>query len=110
MRTRLSTVCTLATVVLASFLADRRAPARIHPESLARIEAIVSYCEKADPNTQSRYLSKLLGVTSGHSQEEIQRDRETSRYRLAMAEANEVLSKVTEGTGIRACTDFLTEK
>jgi hypothetical protein len=40
----------------------------------------------------------------------MQRDRETSKYRLAMAEANEVLSKVTEGTDIRACTDFLTEK
>jgi hypothetical protein len=61
-------------------------------------------------HTQRTNLSKLLGVTGGHSQQEIQRDLETSKYRLAMAEANEVLSKVTEGTGIRACTDFLTEK
>jgi hypothetical protein len=107
MKTSFSTVCALAVVVFASILAETRTSPRINPESLARIEAITSYCEKADPTSESQYLSKLAGVMRGHSEDEIQRDRDTSRYQQAIAQANEVLSKVTQRTGVRACTEFL---
>jgi hypothetical protein len=105
-----SAVCVLAAVVLTTALARTRTPSSIYPESLARIEAITSYCEKADPKSESQYQSKLAGLTHDHSEDEIQRDRNTTRYRQGMAQANETLSKATQITGVRACAEFLAEK
>ena len=81
----------------------------MHPESLARIEAIASYCEKVDPGGQSQYISKLAGMTSGHFDDELQRDRDTIKYRQAMAQANEMLAKVTPARAARGCTEFLAD-
>ena len=102
-------VCATSAVVLVSAFAGTRTPPRLHPESLARIEAITSYCEKADPSSESLYVSKLAGVTRGHSEDEIQRDRNSAKYHQAMAQANETLAKVSEGTAARACNEFLAE-
>jgi hypothetical protein len=110
MKTNLSAVCVLAVVVLATALAETRTPSSINPESLARIEAITSYCEKADPRFESEYQARLAGLMDDHPEDEIQRDRNTSKYRQGMAQANETLSKVTQITGVRACAEFLAEK
>jgi hypothetical protein len=109
MKSNLSAVCVLAVVVLAFALVGTRTPPSIHPESLARIEAITSYCEKADPKSESQYLAKLTGLTHDHSEDEIRSGRNTSNYRQAMAQANETLLKVSQITGVRACTEFLAE-
>ena len=109
MKSNLSTVCVSAVVVLASALAGTRTPASIHPESLARIEAITSYCEKADPKSEPQYQAKLAGLMHDHSEDEIQRDRKTTKYQQGMAQANETLSKTTQITGVRACAEFLAE-
>jgi hypothetical protein len=109
MKSNLSTVCVLAVVVLATALARTRTPSSIHPDSLARIDAITSYCGKADPKSEPKYLAKLAGLTHDHSEDEIRRDRNTIKYRKAMAQANETLSKVSQITGARACADFLAE-
>jgi hypothetical protein len=109
MKSNLSAVCVLAVVVLATALSGTRTPSSIHPESLARIEAITAYCEKADPKSESQYLAKLAGLTHDHSEGEILRDRNTSTYRQAMAQANEALLKVSQITGVRACSEFLAE-
>jgi hypothetical protein len=104
-------VCAAALVVLVSAFAETRtSSSTIHPDSLARFEAIASYCEKADPNSGSEYLSKLAGITRGHSDDEIERDRHSARYQAAMTHANETLSKTSPGTGVRACAEFLSEK
>jgi hypothetical protein len=110
MKSKCSAICVLAIVALATALARTRTSSTIHPESRARIEAITSYCKKADPNSESRYLAKLAGLMHDHSEDEIQRDGKTSKYRQAMAQANETLSKVTQITGFRACVEFLAEK
>jgi hypothetical protein len=110
MKSNLSAVCVLALVVLATKLARTRTPSSIHPESLARIEAITSYCNKADPKSESEHQAKLAGLMHDHSEEEIQRDRNTSKYRHGMVQANETLSKVTQMTGVKACAEFLAEK
>jgi hypothetical protein len=109
MKSNLSAVCVLAVVLLATALAGTRTPSSIHPESLARIEAITSYCGKADPKSESQYLAKLAGLTHDHSEDEILGDRNTSTYRQAMAQANETLLKVSQITGARACAEFLAE-
>jgi len=108
MKSNLSAVCVL--VVLAAALAGTRTPSSLHPESLARIEAITSYCEKADPKSESQYQAKLAGLIHDHSEDEIRRDRNTTKYRQGMAQANETLSKTTQITGVRACAEFLAEK
>jgi hypothetical protein len=109
MKASFTAVGASAVVVLVSAAAGTRTSHAIHPESLARIEAISSYCEKADPSSESQYLSKLAGLMSGHSDDEIQRDRTSSKYQRAMVQANETLSKVSGNTAVRACNEFLAE-
>ena len=109
MKSNLSAVCVLALVALAFALAGARTPSSIHPETLARIEAITTYCEKADPKSESQYRAALAGLTRDHSEGEILRDRTTSNYRKAMAEADETILNVSRITGVRACAEFLAE-
>ena len=110
MKTNFSAVCVLAVVGLATALANTRTSSTIRPESLARIEAITSYCEKADPKAESQYVANLAGLMRNHSEDEIQRDRSTIKYRQAKTQASETLLKVTQITGVRACAEFLAEK
>jgi hypothetical protein len=110
MKASFSAVCATGVVVLVSAFAGTRTPTQLHPESLARVEAITSYCEKADPTSESMYLSKLSGLMRGSSQDEIQRDRNSGKYQQAMAQAQETLAKVTPSTGVKACSEFLAER
>jgi len=110
MKASFVTVCASATVVLVSAWAQTRTSPKIHSDSLARVEAITSYCEKADPNSEAQYLSKLADMMRGHSEDEIQRDRSTTNYQKAMEQANETLSKVKSTSAVKACTEFLAEK
>ena len=109
MKASFAAVFASAAVVVVSALAGTRTSPTIHPDSLARIEAITSYCGKADPNSESEYTARLAGLTHGHSDDEIQRDRNTDKYKQALAQANETLSKVPESTRVKACSEFLAE-
>ena len=110
MKARFSKVRVLALVVLASVWAETNKSSTIRPESLARVEAITSYCETVDPHSQSQYLSKLASLMSEHSADEILRDRKTAGYQQAMTQANETFAKASYKTGVRACAELLTEK
>ena len=78
MKAHFAAVCATAIVVLASGLAETRTAPRLHPASLARVEAIASYCENVDPASHSEYVAKLSGMVRGHSDAEVQQDRLTS--------------------------------
>lgn len=107
MRASVLAVFGTAVVVLVSALAEPRTPPSLHPDSLARFEAISSFCEKADPTDASQFAAKLAGVTFGHSENEIQGDRQSVKYQHAMTQADETLSRVLPGDAVRACTEFL---
>ena len=79
-------------------------------DSLARYDAITSYCEKADPGSASEYVSKLTSLTGGHSEDELAGDRSSDKYRKALAQANATLSSASVSTGLKGCTEFLAEK
>ena len=108
MRASVLAVFGTAVVVLVSALAEPGTPA-IHPDSLARFDAITSFCEKADPTDASQFAAKLAGVTVGHSDDEIQRSRQSVKYQRAMTQADGTLSRVLPGDAVRACTEFLAE-
>jgi hypothetical protein len=99
-----------AVVVLVSALAQSTVHSALHADSLARYDAITSYCEKADPASAAQYVSKLESLTSGHSENEIAADRNSAKYRDAMAQAHDTLSKASPVTGVKGCTEFLAEK
>ena len=102
-------VCATAAVVLASALAETRTAPGLHPASLARAEAITSYCENVDPASDSEYVAKLAGVMRGHSDQEVQHGRDSAEYRQAMAQAEKTLAKVPANSAVRACTQYLDE-
>lgn len=97
-------------VVLVSAWAETRTLPTLHSGSLARYEAITSYCEKVVPNSASQYGAKLAGLTAGLSIDELLNDRNSGKYREAMVEANATLAKASPATGIRGCSEFLAEK
>ena len=103
-------VCATGTVVLVSAFAGTRTSARLHPESLARFEAITSYCRAIDPAGRDLYLSKLSDLTRGESADQISAQRNSDSYREAMAEANQTLARASESTGLQGCSEFLARK
>ncbi len=109
MKASFTAVCATAVVVAASAVAGTQPSAGIRPEKLARVEAITSYCEKANPAASHFYLAKLTGVTQGHSNEELQRSRASGAYLRAFNEASLTLSRVTGQTGAKGCRDYLSD-
>lgn len=109
MKASVFAVGSTAVVVLVSALAETRPFTGIHPESLARFEAITSYCEKVDPGFGSEYAEKLAGFTRGQPEDQIQAERNSVKYRDAMSEAKSVLSNAATSTGLKGCTTFLAE-
>jgi len=110
MRASFTAVCASAVVVLASAWAETRTLPTLHSDSLARYEAITSYCEKTDPAAAPQYDLKLADLTRGHSSDEMAVDRNSASYRNAMAEANVTLSKASTVTGVKGCGEFLAQK
>jgi hypothetical protein len=107
MRASFPAVAASAVIVLVSTWAQTRT---LHSDTLARYEAITSYCEQADPASAAQYGLKLADLTRGHSTQEIAADRSSSSYRNAMAQANATLSKASLTTGESGCSEFLAEK
>ena len=103
-------VCATGAVVLLSAFAGTRTSPKLHPDSLARIEAITSYCGTVDSGSGSLYVSKLADLTRGYSADEIAADRNSVEYRQAMQEANHVLAKASGTTGMKGCQEFLAQK
>ncbi len=110
MKTSFLAVCATGAVVLLSAFAGTRTSPRLHPDSLARIEAITSYCGAVDPGARPLYLAKLADLTRSHSPDEIAAGHNSGKYRQAMLEADETLAKASAATGIRGCQEFLAEK
>ena len=115
MKAVMTAVYGTAMVVLVSGLAETRTPYRpspeaLHPETLARTEAITSYCEQADPGDASHYASRLVALVHGHTEGEIQRERQTANYQHALAQARETLATASPGRAVQACTEYLAEQ
>jgi hypothetical protein len=110
MKTSFLAVCATGAVVLLSAFAGTRTAPKLHPDSLARVEAITSYCGTVDPSGRPLYQSRLADLTRGHSADEIAAERNSGKYRQAALEARETLAKASQQTGIRGCSEFLAEK
>lgn len=110
MRASFLAVATSAVVVLVTSLAETRTRPALHPESLARFEAITLSCEKADPDAAPQYAARLAILTEGRPADEMDRDRASDKYRNAMAEAHATLAKASSRTMANGCTEFLAEK
>ena len=102
-------VCATAAVVAAS-LAQPRTAGPLHPESLARVEAIASYCANVDPASKPAFGAKLAELKRGHSDLEIQRDRVSGKYIKAKAQADQTLARASTGTAVNGCEELLAEK
>jgi hypothetical protein len=110
MRASFSAVFLTAVVVAVSAVAGNHSSSNIRPDSLARVEAITSYCQKADPSSGSLYRAKLEDAVRGHSALEIESEHNSDTYARALAQANETLSQVSDRTGIKGCSEFLADK
>ena len=110
MRASFLAVGAAGAVLLLSAFAGTRTSRKLQPESLARFEAITSYCGTVDPASRPLYESRLADLTQGHSQDEIAADHDSRNYRQAMVEANQTLSTASQRTGLRGCSEFLAQK
>jgi hypothetical protein len=110
MKSSFIAVSATAVVVLASALAETRTAPRLNAASLARVEAVASYCENVDPASDSEYVTRVAVAMRGHSDAEVRLARNSGEYRQALAQANETLAGVAASSAIRACTEYLAEK
>jgi hypothetical protein len=110
MRSSFIAVSATAAVVLASALAETRTAPTLNPASLARVEAVASYCENVDPASDSEYVTGVAVAMRGHSDAEVRLARSSGEYRQALVQANETLSRVPANSAVRACTEYLAEK
>jgi len=110
MRASFLAVATAAVVVLVSTLAENRTRPALYPDTLARYEAITSYCGEVDPASAPQYAAKLNGLTQGWSANETAAKRASGGYRDAMTQADDTLSQASHTTALNGCTEFLAEK
>jgi hypothetical protein len=110
MRASFLAVATSAVVVLVTSLAETRTRPALHPDSLARYEAITSSCQKADPAAAPLYAARLAALTEGRHADVIDRDRGSDKYRNAMTQADATLAKASARTMANGCQEFLAEK
>ena len=85
MKSSFIAVCATAVVVLASALAETRTAPRLNAASLARVEAVTSYCENVDPASDSEYVTRVAVAMRGHSDAEVRLARNSGEYRQALA-------------------------
>jgi hypothetical protein len=109
MKSSFIAVCATAVMVLASALAETRTAPRLNAASLARVEAVTSYCENVDPASDSEYVSRVAGTMRGHSDAGVHQARISGEYQQALAQANQTLAKVPANSAVRACTEYLAE-
>ena len=110
MRASFLAVAATSAVVLVSAFAGTRTSPRLHPESLARYEAITSYCGTVDPSELPYYQSRLADLTRSLSPDQMAADRGSNAYRQAKLEADQTLAKASSSTGLRGCSEFLAQK
>ena len=74
---------------------------------LARSDALVSYCAKADPSTRAKYQDHVKRLVKGANAAEVTRVRSGEEYRKARGPITEFLGKIDERNSKRACTAYL---
>jgi hypothetical protein len=74
------------------------------------MEAVTTYCQKADPASGPLYRDKLAAAMRGQSESEIAGDRNSSAYIKALAQANKTLAEVSDRTGVNGCAEFLADQ
>jgi hypothetical protein len=78
----------------------------ITPTGLATADTALSYCAQIDRSAAQTYQSGITMITQGHADAEIAAVRSTPDYAKTQAALNELLSKVSFGSGLQACRQF----
>ena len=76
---------------------------------LGTTEAILAYCAKIDPASESKYRERIKLVTQGASDEELAKARKSDGYQEAHQSVDDFVAKTDEHHAMKACSDFLTQ-
>jgi hypothetical protein len=87
-------------------LADDAAPA-LDARTLGVAEAMVGYCQKADPADAEKYAQLVKQIVKGQSDKIIAAVRESDAYRQAYDSMSDFVSKVDEHNAKVTCSKSL---
>ncbi len=82
----------------------------INAKTLGIAEAVMGYCQKADPADIGKYMEVVKQMVSGQSENAIAAVRESDEYRQAYDSIVDYVSKVDEHKGKALCADSATDK
>ncbi len=99
-----------AIITIASLSPRAKAVTTIDVEDLARKDASLTYCERIDPAKTTLYQRGMKTLISGHSEGEIERDRESKDYLQTRQEFDTLLNHVNRAAAFLACRDYLAGK
>jgi hypothetical protein len=83
------------------------APSLPDARLLARSDALISFCAKADPAAAAKYQQQGKRIVQGKNAAAVTRVRNGDEYRKAHGSITEFLDKVDERNAKRACSAYL---
>lgn len=83
------------------------APSLPDARLLARSDALVSFCTKADPSAAAKYQEQAKRIVQSKNAAAVTRVRNSNEYRKAHGSIAEFLDKVDERNAKRACSAYL---
>jgi hypothetical protein len=89
-------------------LADDSAPA-LDAKTLGVAEAMVGYCQKADPADAGKYAELVKQIVKGQSDKVIAAVRQSDAYRQAYDSMSDFASKVDEHNAKTTCSKSLAQ-
>ena len=103
----LSAMACAADRVSTPTLAAVPAPSLPDARLLARSDALVSFCTKADPGAATKYKEQGKRIVQGKNAAAVTRVRNGDEYRKAHGLISEFLDKVDERNAKRACSAYM---
>ena|ERR1700688_116632 len=89
-------------------LADDSAPA-LDAKTLGVAEAMVGYCQKADPADAAKYAQLVKQIVNGQSDKVVAAVRQSDAYRQAYDSMTDFVSKVDEHNAKTTCSKSLAQ-
>ncbi len=79
-------------------------------DSFGRIEGILDFCAKADPEGAPRYKERKKLIADDASAEEVSEARKAPEYKDGYQEISDELGKVPKDKAVKACSAYLEGK
>ncbi len=102
-------VACLASAMAFSSAARADEPKVPDPRALATVDAMITFCAKADPASAARYGEQIQAIAPNATEDALAKVRGMDEYRKARAAADAVVAQADPRDASQACTQALAQ-